>query len=124
MDTNSLYKSQIIDHYKHPKNWGNPLQMKLHKKVQNVSCGDELEIGLEIVDGVIKNVIFNGSGCAISVASMSLLSEQLKGKTLAEVKKIKVEDILKNVGMAKESPRIKCALLSYEGLKELLASEN
>ncbi|HQG57407.1 MAG TPA: iron-sulfur cluster assembly scaffold protein [Candidatus Dojkabacteria bacterium] len=118
---NPLYKQLIIDHYKNPKNFGNVGKLKLHNKVENASCGDVINVGMEIDDsGVVKSVAFDGSGCAISIASTSILLDSLKGKTLSDIKKIKSGDVLKMVGMEASSGRVKCALLSYEGIKEIV----
>ena len=118
---NPLYKQLIIDHYKNPKNFGNVGKLKLHNKVENASCGDVINVGMEIDDsGVVKSVAFDGSGCAISIASTSIFLDSLKGKTLSDIKKIKSGDVLKMVGMEASSGRVKCALLSYEGIKEIV----
>jgi len=120
---NTLYKQEIIDHYKNPRNFGavgEVRKMTWHVDVANVSCGDELSMGLEVADGKVEDVRIFARGCAISVASASILSEKVKGQTVEKLKGFTVEDVLSLVNMQKTSPRVKCGLLSYEALKELL----
>ena len=123
MDAKTLYKQQIIDNYKNPKNFGTLENANMKSKVANLSCGDEIELYILEKDGVVEEVKFNGSGCAISIASASLLTEKLKGQKVEDVMKIKSEEVLKMIGMEKESPRVKCGLLALEGVKRLVLSK-
>jgi len=81
-----LYRQNILDHYKHPRNFGKVPGVK-HKET-NSSCGDEVELGLVVKNGQVIKVGFKGQGCAISTAGASLLTEQIKGKKLSAVKKM------------------------------------
>ena len=77
-----IYKENILDHYKHPRNkqaLSNPTVV--HAAV-NPSCGDTIQVALQINDGVVEEIGFEGKGCAISQASMSMLSEEIKGKNV------------------------------------------
>lgn len=118
MVLSNLYKENILDHFKNPRNYGRLSKHTHSAQLSNSSCGDELTIDLEIKDGIIQNIGFEGRGCAISLASMSILSEMLKGKPLSEVKTFSKETLLDEIGMEVTSPRIKCALLSLETFRK------
>src|SRR5205823_3498740 len=83
----------------------------------NPLCGDELTMQLRISDGHVDDVRFSGKGCAISQASASILTEEVKGKSLDEVKRIDREHVLANLGIPISPARIKCALLGLKALK-------
>lgn len=87
-DTDDLYQELILDHYRRPRNRG-PLEDHDHKaEGANPLCGDHITIYLKVREDVVEEVTFEGSGCAISTASASIMTETLKGKTLAEAKAI------------------------------------
>jgi nitrogen fixation NifU-like protein len=114
----AVYQAQILDHYKHPRNRGG-LDAATHEASEsNPLCGDAISMALR-VDGAerIVDVRFDGEGCAISVASASILTEYLKGKTLAEARTLDRETVLKNVGVPLSAVREQCALLSLHVLK-------
>ena len=123
MKTTTLYKEYVIDHYKDPRNWGRMDGYTHYAKVENSSCGDEIELFIEIKDGVVKDIRYLGRGCAISIATMSMFSERLKGVQLEEIKKLSEHDVLSLVGMNSDSGRKKCALLSLTALEKALGSE-
>jgi len=79
-----LYQEVILDHNKHPRNFKKLDPYSHHAKGHNPLCGDKLELYLNVVDDVIQDISFVGSGCAISTSSASLMTQFLKGKTLAE----------------------------------------
>lgn len=112
-----LYRDYILDHYKNPRNFGELPDATNRYSDNNPLCGDELTIALKIVDGRVVDVKFTGKGCAISQASASMLTEQVMGKTLDEVKAIDREAILENLGITISPARIKCAMLSLKTLK-------
>ncbi len=85
-DLRELYQEVILDHNRSPRNFGRLEDAMLHADGHNPLCGDKLSIALNVVDGVVTDVRFEGSGCAISKASASLMTEGIKGKTLDEVK--------------------------------------
>ncbi len=109
-----IYKENILDHYKYPHN---KIEMKgatvSHKEV-NPTCGDELTIYLKIDDNKIQDVSFIGQGCAISQASVSMLTDEIKDKSIQEIKTMKSEDVYKLLGIPISVTRIKCALLSLK----------
>ena len=120
--TSSLYKENILDHYKNPRNFKKLKNSTNNAFLDNVTCGDEMEVFLKIENEIIKDISFEARGCAISIAAMSMLSEKVKDKKISEVKKITDEDVLKMLGMEKETPRIKCALLGIQTLRKALSS--
>ncbi len=116
--SSNLYKQNIIDHYKNPRNEGVLSNSTNAADLKNASCGDEISVQLLVEDGTIKDVKFKGSGCAISVAGMSMLSEKLIGMKLSEFEKLDEQFILELLGMDKTSPRIKCATIGWETVKK------
>ena len=112
-----MYRDYILDHYKNPRNQGELAGATNTYADSNPLCGDELSMALRIEDDRVADVRFSGKGCAISVASASILTEEIKGKTLDEVKAIDKDHILENLGIPISPARIKCALLSLKTLK-------
>ena len=109
-----IYKENILDHYKYPHNHGDLPENTLTHREHNPLCGDEIIIYLKINEGKVEDVKFKGSGCAISIASASMLTDKIKGKTLEEVKQVRKEDILEMLGIPIGVVRMKCALLSLK----------
>jgi nitrogen fixation protein NifU and related proteins len=118
----TLYKENILDHYKNPRNFKKPNSFTHKAFLDNVTCGDEMEVFLKIEEDIIKEISFEARGCAISIAAMSMLSEKLKGEKISEVKKFTDDYVLKMLGMQKETPRVKCALLGVRTLRKALSS--
>lgn len=118
MDTiEAMYQENILDHYKNPRNFGRIGNASVHHHEYNPLCGDEVEMFLTVKDKKIADVRFQGKGCAISQASASMLTEQVKGKGIDELKEMAKEDILKMLGIPISPVRLKCALLSLDTLK-------
>lgn len=113
-----LYRENILDHYKHPRNYGELADASITHEEHNPLCGDQLTLYLRIDDADrIAEVRFRGKGCAISQASASMLTEELVGKTVAEAKLIDKESILDLLGIPIGPVRLKCALLVLKTLK-------
>ena len=112
-----MYRDYILDHYKNPRNSGDLPGATNTYQDNNPLCGDEITMALLIDDGVVKDVRFKGKGCAISQASASILTEEIKGKTLDEVKAIDRQHVLENLGIPISPARVKCALLGLKTLK-------
>ena len=114
----SVYSEIILDYYRHPRNKGTLDHPHIKAKDSNPLCGDIIEMQLEL-DGndSVKDVRFNGQGCAISQASASMLTELVKGKTLDDARTISKEEILSLIGGQLSAVRLKCALLSLKVLK-------
>jgi nitrogen fixation NifU-like protein len=115
-----LYREIILDHVKNPRNFGTLKRPTHHSKDTNASCGDAIELQVSVKGGKITEVAWNGSGCAISSASASLLSEMLVGKTLEEAKSIDEDSILEEMGLTEILPtREKCLRLPLRALTKL-----
>jgi nitrogen fixation NifU-like protein len=113
-----LYRDYILDHYKNPRNFGELPDATHHYHDTNPLCGDEITMMLLVDDDQrVQDVRFTGRGCAISQASASILTEEVKGKTLDELRAIDREHVLTNLGIPISPARIKCALLSLKALK-------
>jgi len=116
-----LYRDFILDHYRNPRNAGTLEAPDATFEDTNPLCGDKIRMDVKLHDGVVSEVKFRGRGCAISQASASLLTEEVKGKTLAEVNRLGKEDVLANLGINISPARLKCALLGLKVLKQALA---
>jgi nitrogen fixation NifU-like protein len=112
-----LYRDNIIDHYQNPRNFGTLEHPDISYEDSNPVCGDELRIDLKIDQGRVVDARFQGHGCSISQASASMLTEEIIGKTLAEVKQIDKQYLLDLLGIPLGPVRLKCALLSLKVLK-------
>ena len=118
----SVYREEIIEHYKNPRNFGKLEHPDIHVEANNPLCGDRLAMDLMVQDGVVQDVRFTGRGCAISQASASMLTEQMVGASLEELAKTTRDDILENLGIEVSYARMKCATLSL-GLLRLAVTE-
>lgn len=86
-DLRDLYQEVILDHSKRPRNFGKPAEVNRIAQGHNPLCGDRVTVYLDLAeDGAVKEVTFEGSGCAISMASASIMTEMLKGKTVDQAK--------------------------------------
>jgi nitrogen fixation NifU-like protein len=113
-----LYREQILEHYKRPHNWGELEAPTLEFEDANPLCGDELKVQLLVDEaGTVTDVRFSGHGCAISQASASLASDEVKGMTVDEVLRLDREFILDLLGIELSATRLKCGLLSLKVLK-------
>lgn len=112
-----LYRDNIIDHYQNPRNYGTLDHPDISYEDSNPVCGDEIRIDLKIDHGRVVEARFQGHGCSISQASASMLTEDIIGKTLDEVKQIDKQYILDLLGIPLGPVRLKCALLSLKVLK-------
>ena len=112
-----LYAENILDHYRHPRGKSRlPSPTVTHEEL-NLSCGDALTVDLLIDGDRIRSVGWEGSGCAISQAAMSMLSEALVGKSLQEVDALQKEDVYELLGVPIGPRRVKCALLCLYAVK-------
>ncbi len=134
-----LYQEVILDHYRKPRNYAELPQANRRAGGHNPLCGDKVTIYLRLEDGVVKDVTFQGAGCAISTASASLMTEEIKGKSVDEVAAVfrrfhelvtqpedeGHEDLGKLEALAgvREIPvRVKCATLAWHTMKAALES--
>lgn len=114
-----LYRDEILEHYRNPHNFGILESPTTAKEGANPLCGDRITLMLGInEEGRIQEVAFTGRGCAISQASASMLTDEIKGKTLEEVAHLGRQDVLDNLGIEISPARMKCAMLSLETLRD------
>ena len=116
-----LYRDYILEHYRRPHNFGVLDEPTAKYEGANPLCGDRITMFLGIRDGVVAEVAFTGRGCAISQASASLLTDEVKGKSIEEVAKLTPDDLLDLLGIEISPARLKCALLSLDTLERALA---
>jgi nitrogen fixation NifU-like protein len=115
--TTDIYKETILDHYRHPRNYGDLPNANAHAKDANNLCGDVIEMQVRVNAGMIEDVRFRGEGCAISMATASMLTEFSKRKRVSEVKKLGKDDLIRLLGADPGPARIECALLALGVLK-------
>jgi nitrogen fixation NifU-like protein len=112
-----LYRELILDHYQHPHNHGEIHGADISYEDSNPLCGDKIRIDIKLKGNVVDEVKFNGKGCAISQASASMLTDELIGKSLDEIKKIDKDFVTQMLGIPLGPTRIKCALLPLKVIK-------
>lgn len=115
-----LYKENILDHYKHPRNKWEMANFTMKGEGLNANCGDELKLFLKIEDGKVSDISFTGQGCAISQAAASMLTEKANGLPLDKVKTLTPGDIYTMLGVKISPGRTECALLAYEALNNAI----
>jgi nitrogen fixation NifU-like protein len=137
MQLDNLYQEVILDHYKHPENKGLSANYDAQVHHVNPSCGDEITLNLSLNGTKIESLSWDGVGCSISQASVSIMSGLILGKTLSEVQKILdnfvelmqskgtgtpdesiLEDAVALAGVSQYPARIKCALLGWMAYKD------
>ena len=109
-----MYRQQILDHYKNPHNYGEMNDPTFTHVGENPSCGDTIRVDVRLADDgeTIEAVSFSGDGCAISQASASMLTDELRGKTLEELDEMDTDDVVDMLGVDISPMRIKCAVLA------------
>ena len=148
-DLRDLYQEVILDHHKKPRNFHKLQNANRQADGYNPLCGDKLSVYMYVEEGIVKDIGFVGTGCAISTASASMMTESLKGKTEAEAKAVfeKFHTLVTNHSESQPDPaslgklavfsgvreypvRVKCATLAWhtmraalEGSKETVATE-
>ncbi|KAB7516143.1 FeS assembly protein SufA [Halosegnis rubeus] len=115
-----MYRQQILDHYKNPRNYGDVDDATFEHVGENPMCGDTIKlfVNLEDDDETIAGISFIGDGCAISQASASLLSTELQGMTLEAVRDMDRDDIVEMLGVEISPMRIKCAVLAEKVVQD------
>lgn len=116
----SLYAEQIIDLYKNPLNQGSLTNPSVSHRAYNPLCGDDITVDLKITGQTVTDIRHRGVGCAISKASISLLTEQVKGKKMSQVMHLRTEDLVKLIGIELGPVRLKCALLGLEAIQQAI----
>ena len=113
-----LYRENILEHYKRPRNFGRPASFDLEFEDTNPLCGDEQHVFIELDgDGKVTGVSFQGRGCAISTAATSMLSEELAGTTREELLHVDKDFVLDLLGIEISATRMKCAMLGLKVVK-------
>jgi nitrogen fixation protein NifU and related proteins len=115
-----LYRDYILEHYRRPHNFGVIADPTASHEGANPLCGDRITMMLGVRDGVVERVGFTGRGCAISQASASLLTDEIKGKPVAQVAALNGDDVLELLGIDISPARLKCAMLSLDTLQQAL----
>ena len=140
MQLTDLYQEMILDHSKNPKNFGVLDRYTCTAEGNNPMCGDQLTVYVNVEDNIVSDVSYRARGCAISVASASIMSQMIKGKTLEEVNILfdkfhrlcMGEDIEEDEdtetlqalsGVSKFPTRVKCATMSWHAVKEAIVVE-
>lgn len=142
MDLDDLYQEIILEHYKEPKNQGTVAEANVHVEGRNPFCGDEIKLTMLVKDGIVQDVKFTGSGCAISQSSASVMTEHIKGKAVDQVKKLfeefghmvrgeahmheqidEMDELSAFQGVSSFPTRVKCAMLAWNAMKEGIEKE-
>ena len=133
MQLDELYRRVIMDHYKSPHNHGKLADDAVTIDLNNPTCGDRISLQLKITDGRVEDARFTGEGCSISMASASMMTDAVKGKTLDEAIELaerfssmmkgepvefEYEDLEALSGVSKFPARIKCATLAWNALRK------
>jgi nitrogen fixation NifU-like protein len=109
-----MYRQQIMDHYKNPRNYGRLEDATFTHEGENPSCGDTIRVDVRLADDgeTIERAAFSGDGCAISQAAASMLTQRLPGTSLVDLKEMDRDDVLEMLGVDISPMRIKCAVLA------------
>ena len=109
-----MYRQQILDHYRNPRNYGELEEPTFSHVGENPMCGDEIRMDVRLADDgeTIEQVAFTGDGCAISQAAASMLSTELQGTSLDELLAMDRDDIVDMLGVEVSPMRVKCAVLA------------
>ncbi|QUG42530.1 SUF system NifU family Fe-S cluster assembly protein [Psychrobacillus sp. INOP01] len=135
-----LYRRVIMDHYKNPRNKGSIEDGALTIDMNNPTCGDRIHLTLQVENGKIQNAKFDGEGCSISMASASMMTQAVKGKSVEEALQlsstfsemmlgkdyddsIELEDIEALSGVSQFPARIKCATLAWKAMEKGVSEE-
>lgn len=122
-----IYREEILEHYRHPHNFGELHDYDRRIDGANPLCGDSLTLYLKFSGKgqkkVIENVSFTGVGCALSTAAASLLTDRIKGRKVVELALFDKEEMLKLIGSQVAPARLKCVLLPLEALREALITK-
>jgi nitrogen fixation protein NifU and related proteins len=114
-----MYTKELIEHYKSPKRFGKMENPDLVGSGINSLCGDEITVYVKNEEGRVSDVSFEGSGCAICIGVMSMIIDSLVGKNIYELPKMQDSTALELIGMQPDSPRVRCATLSIESIRNI-----
>ncbi|KXK10020.1 MAG: iron-sulfur cluster assembly scaffold protein [Candidatus Dojkabacteria bacterium] len=120
-----IYREFLLDHYQNPRNYGEVIDADVIIEAENLSCGDTLKLFLKRNGDIITEAGFTGEGCAIAIASASIMTEWLQGRTIKEAEDFKLDDLMQLLQVELTASRSKCAALSIDALeKALLIKKN
>lgn len=119
----NLYRERILELYKNPTNF-HKLSKGINHRMINPMCGDDITLYLFVEDEKISDASFQGKGCALCIASSSLLTEKIKGMHIKDVLLMDREDIMKLLQIEVSANRLKCILLPLEATKNALEEKN
>lgn len=112
-----MYAENMISNYENPTNKHAMKEPTAKAHEENVSCGDRIDVYIKIEAGKVKEMSFEGSGCVISMGTANMLSEEMRGKSLAEIERVDKEHLLKIISIDPGPVRMHCATLSLRALK-------
>ena len=116
-----LYREKILDHYGNPRNEGVLENADISHERENPICGDVVRLDIRVEDGRVTEARFSGQGCVISMASASMFTEEIEGKTISELKQMDDEDIFRMLGVELGPSRYHCGVLPLKVLQEAIA---
>ncbi|SDK07350.1 Fe-S cluster assembly sulfur transfer protein SufU [Sediminibacillus albus] len=137
----TLYRQVIMDHYKNPRNRGTLADDALTIDMNNPTCGDRIQVHLQVDDGIVQDAKFEGEGCSISLSSASMMTQAIKGKAVDDALKMSkmfsgmmlgeemenedldLGDIEALQGVSKFPARIKCATLAWKAMEKGVGEE-
>jgi nitrogen fixation NifU-like protein len=136
-----LYRRVIMDHYKTPRNKGTLEANSVNIEMNNPTCGDRIQLTLQVEDGIVKDAKFDGEGCSISMASASMMTQAVKGKDIDTALQlshifsdmmlgkeyddtIDLGDIEALQGVSQFPARIKCATLAWKAMEKGVQSDS
>lgn len=132
----TLYRQVIMDHYKHPRNRGKLEEGALVVDMNNPTCGDRIQLQIQVEDDKVKDAKFEGEGCSISMSSASMMTQAIKGKSIEDALRmsqlfsdmmlgkeidpgsLEMGDVEALQGVAKFPARIKCATLAWKAMEQ------
>ena len=117
----SFYREHILDHYRHPRNQGTLEDADISCEQDNPVCGDVVRLDIQLSDDRVSEVRFSGRGCVISMAAASMLTEEVLGKSVEELRALQDEDVFRMLGITLGLVRAKCGLLPLRALQDGLA---
>lgn len=114
----TLYKEELLEHYRHPRNYGTLVDPTVITESLNPSCGDQIAIQAVFEGGKVVRIRFTGKGCVISQAAASMLTEKVTGCALTAIEALDKDAMLTLVGIALGPTRLRCALLALEAVQQ------
>lgn len=115
-----IYMQNILDHYKNPHHEGKLKDFTSSHEEKNTLCGDTISVTLRLEKGILKDAKFQGVGCAVSQAAISMLLDEVIGMKKEKIMKLKKDDVLEMLGITLGPVRLKCALLGLETLHKAI----